>query len=41
MKPVIEHFRLMAEYGMPVYQNLNGTQMASKSSFYAGLQYSF
>ena len=41
MKPVLEHFRIMAEYGMPVYQNLNGTQMALKSNLLAGLQYSF
>ena len=41
MKPVMEHFRVMAEYGMPVYQNLNGTQLALKSNFLAGLQYSF
>ena len=41
MQPVIEHFRIMAEYGMPVYQNLNGTQIALKSNFLAGLQYAF
>ena len=41
MKPVLEHFRIMAEYGMPVYQNLNGTQMSLKSNLLAGLQYSF
>ena len=41
MKPVFSHFRLMAEYGMPVYQNLNGTQMSLKSNLLAGLQYSF
>ena len=41
MKPVLEHFRIMAEYGMPVYQNLNGTQMALKANLLAGLQYSF
>ncbi len=41
MKPVWERFRIMAEYGMPVYQNLNGTQMALKSNFLAGLQYAF
>lgn len=40
MKPVLEHFRLMTEYGMPAYQNLNGTQIALKSNFLAGLQYS-
>jgi hypothetical protein len=40
MKPLIERFRLMTEYGMPVYQNLNGTQMALKSNFLVGLQYS-
>lgn len=41
MKPVLDHFRIMAEYGVPVYQNLNGTQMALKSNLLAGLQYSF
>ena len=41
MKPVLEHFRILTEYGMPVYQNLNGTQMALKSNFLAALQYSF
>ena len=41
MKATLEHFRIMAEYGMPVYQNLNGTQMSLKSNFLAGLQYSF
>jgi len=40
MKPVLEHFRVLAEFGMPVYQNLNGTQMSAKSSFIGGLQYS-
>lgn len=41
MKPVLEHFRIMAEYGVPVYQDLNGTQMALKANLLAGLQYSF
>ena len=41
MKPVLNHFRLMVEYGMPVYQNLNGTQMATRSNLQAGLQFSF
>jgi Putative MetA-pathway of phenol degradation len=41
MKPVLEHFRFMAEYGMPVYQNLNGTQMALHNDLFAGVQYSF
>ncbi len=41
MKRVLEHFRVMVEYGIPVYQNLNGTQMALKSNILAGLQYSF
>jgi len=41
MKPVLEHFRIMAEYGVPVYQNLDGTQMALKSNLLAGLQYAF
>ncbi len=41
MKPVLDKFRILAEYGMPVYQNLNGTQMALKSNLYLGVQYSF
>jgi len=41
MKPALNKFRILAEYGMPVYQNLNGTQQALKSNLYAGLQYSF
>ena len=41
MKPVLERFRIMAEYGIPVYQNLNGTQLAQKSNLLAGVQYSF
>jgi len=41
MNPVLNKFRILAEYGMPVYQNLNGTQSALKSNLYAGLQYSF
>ncbi len=41
MKPVLNKFRILAEYGMPVYQNLNGTQSALKSNLYTGLQYSF
>ena len=40
MKPGLSHFRLMAEYGIPVYQDLNGTQMNLKSNLYLGLQYS-
>ena len=40
MKPVLSHFRLMAEYGMPVYQDLCGIQLATRSNFYLGLQYS-
>ena len=40
-KPALNKFRLLAEYGIPVYQNLNGTQMALKSNLYIGLQYSF
>jgi hypothetical protein len=41
MKPALDHFRIMAEYGVPVYQNLNGTQMALHSNLLAGLQYMF
>ncbi len=41
MKPALERFRLMAEYGIPVYQNLNGTQMSLRANLLAGLQCSF
>jgi hypothetical protein len=33
--------RIMLEYGVPVYQNLNGTQMSYKSSLWLGWQYNF
>jgi len=39
MRPVMDHFRLLAEYGLPVYQNLNGVQSALKSQINVGLQY--
>ncbi len=41
MKPAFEHFRIMAEYGIPVYQNLNGTQVALKSKPARRTKYSF
>lgn len=37
----LNHFTLLAEYGMPVYQNLNGVQMALHNNLLAGLYYSF
>ena len=37
----LDKFRLRMEYGMPVYQNLNGTQMSQKGSIIAGIQYAF
>ena len=40
MKPVLERFRVLAEYGMPAYQNLKGIQMSAKATVNAGLQYS-
>ena len=38
-QPVLKNFTLLVEYGMPVYQNLNGIQMASKFNLSLGLQY--
>lgn len=38
---VLNRFSLLAEYGMPVYENLNGTQMSLHANLLAGLQYSF
>ncbi|MBS1690435.1 MAG: hypothetical protein JSS96_17015, partial [Bacteroidetes bacterium] len=37
----LNRFTLLAEYGMPVYQNLNGVQMALHNNILAGLYYSF
>ncbi|MEI8280028.1 MAG: transporter [Bacteroidota bacterium] len=36
---VFEKMNLLLEYGMPVYQNLNGTQMANLCNLQIGLQY--
>lgn len=36
-KPVLRNFTLQLEYGMPVYENLNGPQMSVHSNFIAGL----
>ncbi len=41
VKPILEKFGFLAEFGLPVYQNLNGTQMAQHDNFLAGIQYSF
>jgi hypothetical protein len=40
-QPVLNKFSLLAEYGMPAYQDLNGIQMALHSTLYATLQFSF
>ncbi len=37
----LKNFRVALEYGMPVYQNLNGTQMTQTMSLNAGIRYSF
>ena len=37
----LKNFQLSLEYGMPVYQDLNGTQMTLRANFLAGLQYKF
>ncbi len=41
LKPVLTKFKVLAEYGLPVYQDLNGTQMALHGTLSAGLQYAF
>ncbi|MFL5729122.1 MAG: transporter [Cytophagaceae bacterium] len=33
--------KFSAEYGLPVYQNTNGTQLSLQSSFYTNIQYGF
>jgi hypothetical protein len=38
-KPIVEKFRLLAEYGLPIYQNLNGTQMSTKTNLLVGVRY--
>jgi hypothetical protein len=35
------NLRFLAEYGIPVYQNLNGTQMSLQNTIQAGCKYSF
>ena len=40
-KPMWSKFSLLMEYGLPVYQNLNGVQSALHGTALAGLQYSF
>lgn len=39
-KPVFNNFHLLTEFGMPVYQNLNGIQMSLHHTITIGLQYS-
>lgn len=36
---MLSNFHLVAEYGLPVYENLNGIQTAQKSNFIIGLQF--
>jgi hypothetical protein len=38
---LLKGLRLSAEYGLPVYQNLNGLQISLKSTLYTSLQYGF
>jgi hypothetical protein len=38
---ILEKFQLQAEYGLPVYEKLNGPQMSVHSSLAATLQYRF
>ena len=38
---VLNKFSFLAEYGVPVYQNLNGTQMSLRGTLLAGVQYTF
>jgi len=40
-KPIIKMFTFQCEYGLPVYQNLNGTQMAISSNILAGIACKF
>jgi hypothetical protein len=40
-QPALKKIQLQFEYGIPVYQDLNGTQMSSRSSLLAGVQYRF
>ena len=37
----LKNFQLQAEYGVPVYQNLNGIQMTVHGNLLAGINYSF
>jgi len=40
-KPVLKNLTAQIEYGIPVYQDLNGTQMAISNNLLAGLAYKF
>lgn len=40
-RDIIKRFNLQLEYGVPVYENVNGTQSSLRANFLAGLQYSF
>ena len=41
LQPALSRFTILAEYGIPVYQDLNGTQASLHASLVAGVQYSF
>jgi hypothetical protein len=38
---VLKNFQLQIEYGIPIYENLNGPQMSAHSTMVATLQYKF
>jgi hypothetical protein len=40
-KGFLKNSKLSMEYGMPLYQNINGIQLAQKSTIYAGWMISF
>ncbi len=40
-KTLFKNLRLLLEYGIPVFQNLNGTQMSEKGILHTGIKYSF
>ncbi len=40
-KGALKNLRFLLEYGIPVYQNLNGVQMSLQNSIHVGCKYSF
>ena len=38
--PIIRDFKLGVEYGLPIYQDVNGIQMEESDTFVAGIRYS-